>query len=302
MKKKIKFIINPLSGGKNKNSIPGLIYDLMDQEKYDIDLHITTSEENTLAIAIAAKNEKIDAIVAVGGDGTLNNIARFLTGTEIALGIIPMGSGNGFARELHIPMNSSKALELINEFNIKTVDTGSVNNKIFMNVCGIGFDAHVTGLFAGSKTRGLKTYAQLTLKEMRTYKPQTYQLTIDGKKNIQKAFMLVVCNGTQYGNNAYIAPEASFDDGMFNITIVEDFKWFELVSLIPQLFLKKIHEAKNVKTFFGKSIEIMRNEPAFVNIDGESVWMNNELLIDLKPLSLKVIVPTSNFTDKNFNK
>ncbi|MDP1726984.1 MAG: diacylglycerol kinase family lipid kinase [Bacteroidota bacterium] len=291
MKKKIKFIINPLSGGKNKKGIPQIIDRVIDQTIFDIEYSVSESEAETIAIASDGKHKQLDAIIAVGGDGTINNIARHLAGSEIALGIVPMGSGNGFARELGIPLSVQKSLEIINRFNIKKVDTGMVNDQTFINVCGVGFDAHVSSLFAGSRTRGFSNYIRITLKELYAYKSQTYELVIDGKQYTQKAFMLVICNGTQFGNNAYIAPGAIFDDGIFNITIIEEFKFWNALGLISHLFMKNINKDRNVKTYTGKNIQVMRKNAGHVNIDGEPVLLDNNLNIQVNPLSLNIILP-----------
>ncbi len=291
VKKKIKFIINPLSGGKNKQGVPQIIERVIDKTLFEIEYTVSESEAETIAIAADSKNKPLDAIIAIGGDGTINNIARHLVGSEIALGIVPMGSGNGFARELGIPVNAQKSLELINRFNIKKVDTGIVNEQFFINVCGVGFDAHVSSLFAGSRTRGFINYARITLNEMHHYKAQTYELIVDGKQYTQKAFMLVICNGTQFGNNAYIAPEALYDDGMFNITLIEDFKLWDVFGLIGHLFMKNIGKARNVKTFTGRNIQLIRKNAGHVNIDGEPFLLNQNLNININPLSLKMIIP-----------
>lgn len=291
VKKKIKFIINPLSGGKNKKGVPQIIESVIDKSLFEIEYSVSESEVETMAIAADSRKKQLDAIIAIGGDGTINNIAKHLMGSEIALGIVPMGSGNGFARELGIPVNAKKSLELINRFNIKKVDTGLVNEQFFINVCGVGFDAHVSSLFAGSKTRGFLNYARITLNEMNTYQPQIYELIIDGKNYTQKAFMLVVCNGTQFGNNACIAPGAINDDGLFNITVIEDFKLLDAFGLIGHLFLRDIDKARKVKTYTGKNIQLIRKNPGHVNIDGEPVLLNQNLNISVNPLSLNIIIP-----------
>jgi YegS/Rv2252/BmrU family lipid kinase len=165
---------------------------------------------------------KFDVIVAVGGDGTLNNVARYVNQSESALGIVPMGSGNGFERELGISMDIKKSLQTINKWNTINCDTGTVNDTFFINLMGVVFDAHVTGLFASSKTRGLKTYARISLIEFLKYKSHRYSLFIDGEKVEHNAFLLSVCNGSQFGNNAYIAPQAHLDDGCFDISVIEN--------------------------------------------------------------------------------
>lgn len=291
MKKAISFIINPLSGGKNKEHIPKLIKSIIDAYKYDIDIEITTSEEHTLIKASNAIKNKYDAIVAVGGDGTLNNVARYINHSEIVLGIVPMGSGNGFARELGISMDVKKSMQTINNWHIKICDTGIVNDTFFINLIGVGFDAHVTGLFANSKTRGLQTYARISLGEFMKYKSHTYSLFIDGEKMEHNAFLLSVCNGTQFGNNACIAPQAILDDGCFDISLVEKFGVWKTPEMGLRLFNKSIDKMNFVKSYKAKEIVIVREKEDMVNIDGEPVMMGKELRIKNQHKSIKVIVP-----------
>jgi YegS/Rv2252/BmrU family lipid kinase len=291
VKKAISFIINPLSGGKNKEHIPQLIKSIIDADKYDIDIEITTSEEHTLIKASNAIKNKYDAIVAVGGDGTLNNVARYINHSEIVLGIVPMGSGNGFARELGISMDVKKSLQTINNWHIKICDTGIVNDTFFINLIGVGFDAHVTGLFANSKTRGLQTYARISLGEFMKYKSHTYSLFIDGEKMEHNAFLLSVCNGTQFGNNACIAPQAILDDGCFDISLVEKFGVWKTPEMGLRLFNKSIDKMNFVKSYKAKEIVIVREKEDMVNIDGEPVMMGKELRIKNQHKSIKVIVP-----------
>ena len=291
VKKKLKFIINPISGGKTKREIPELISKLIDPHEFEIDYSVTKSEKDTIHIAEAAKEENMDAIIAVGGDGTINKIAQFLVGSNMALGIVPMGSGNGFARELGIPLIAEKALKVINKFNVKTIDTGLINNQVFINVCGLGFDAHVSQLFEGSTTRGLKTYVRITLRELNSYRACNYQINIDDKEYSEDAFMLVICNGTQFGNNAFIAPKAQFDDGLFNITLIKNINWLNAIRLTKNLFLKSLKDSDYAKTYEGKNITIKKIQAGPVNVDGEPVFFEGNINVSLIPLSLKVIVP-----------
>lgn len=291
MKKTISFIINPLSGGKSKDHIPQLIKSTIDTEKYEIDIQITHNENDTLQKVSRAVENKFDAIVAVGGDGTLNNVARFVNHTNILLGIVPMGSGNGFARELGISLDVTKSLQIINTWHHKTVDTGIINDKFFINLIGVGFDAHVTGLFANSQSRGLKTYTRITLSEFMNYNSHDYSIFCDGVQMDHNAFLMSVCNGSQFGNNAFIAPGARLDDGHFDISVVEKFKLWQTPEMGLRLCNKSIHKMSFVKSYKAKEIKIVREKEDMVNIDGEPVMMGKELDIKMQHKSIKVIVP-----------
>jgi diacylglycerol kinase (ATP) len=292
-KKKIRFIINPISGGKTKKDIPTLIERHLAKEKYSYELAYTKTASHAQELCLEAIDLGFDMVVAAGGDGTLNLVASSLVQTNIPLGIIPLGSGNGFARAMNIPLKTANAIHLLNEGIIKKIDTGSANEICFINVCGFGFDAHVSSKFAEAGTRGLKTYAKISLNELRAYKNNTFELHFNGSKRKEKAFILAVCNGPQYGNNAHIAPNAKFDDGSFDITILKEVNWLNAFGITKDLFLGKLNQSKQVETLTCRNIEIIQPEPNWVNIDGEPIWMEKQISIQMKPQSLSIIVPAN---------
>lgn len=291
LKKTISFIINPISGGINKETFPLLIENNIDKNKFDVDIQFTQSANHNLILAEQAVEQKKDIIVAVGGDGTINHVSKYVTGSSSILGMIPMGSGNGLARHLRIPLNHLKAIEAINQLKISTIDTGKANDVFFVNVVGAGFDAHVSGMFATAPTRGFFSYAKITLTEFANYKPHEYKIVIDGETINEKAFIVCIANGSQYGNNAFIAPTADLTDGIFEISLIKPFKNISMPFLGFDLFTKKFNSSKHVKTFRGKKIVIHRPKAEVVNIDGEPIMMEKDLTIEIFPASLKVIVP-----------
>jgi YegS/Rv2252/BmrU family lipid kinase len=292
MKKKIHFIINPKSGGKSKNHIPALIEKYIDKEKFEFKISTCFSETETIQFAKTSIDEQVDYIVAVGGDGTINNIAKNTVDTETILGIIPMGSGNGFARELNLNGSIKRSLEVINRSKTKTVDTGTVNEVFFCNLAGVGFDAHVGGLFSKSNTRGLKTYAKIILNEFSKYGSKKYQLVNSNNENKSiAAFMICVCNGPQFGNNAFIAPNAKLDDGIFDITIVKPFPLWKTPLIAISLFVKGSKDLSFIERINAKEFTIYREQSEMVNIDGEPLIMGKKLDFKINPLSLNVLVP-----------
>ncbi len=291
LRKTALFIINPISGGKNKRNIPALIEKTMDNNLYDIDIQFTESAEHNLELAQNAINRNVDILAAVGGDGTINNIAKYVSGSATSLAIVPLGSGNGLARHLKIPMHTQKALELINKGNIQTIDTGMANNQFFVNVAGIGFDAHVSWLFSTALTRGFISYTKITLKEFANYKPEKVTVIIDGIEMVKDAFILCVANGSQYGNNAFISPDADLSDGLLNISVMKPFNPFHLPIIGTQLFTKQFGNSRYIDVLSGKEIRIVRKEDGYLNIDGEPVKMDKEIDIKIIPKSLKVIIP-----------
>ena len=208
--KNIAFIINPISGAKEaqnaKKKLPKLIMQTLDMEQWLPNIVYTEYAGHATELAYQYARMGFDAVIAVGGDGTVNEVARGLKDTKTALGIIPMGSGNGFARHLNIPMRPQKALEMINHSEPISVDYGLANGKVFVCTCGTGFDAVIADQFAASNKRGFMTYIRNTIAKAFTYKPQTYHIVGDGLDVTQEAFLITFANANQWGNDAKIAP------------------------------------------------------------------------------------------------
>ena len=207
-KKKISFIINPKSGTQSKEQILHLLDEKLDKAKYVQEVIYTEYAGHAVEIAAQKAKENVHAVVAIGGDGTINEIARSLVHTKTALGIIPCGSGNGLARHLQISMEPKKAIEIINEGIIDVIDYGKINEVPFFCTCGVGFDAFVSLKFAKAGRRGPLTYLEKTLLESLKYQPETYELETEDGTLKYKAFLIACGNASQYGNNAYIAPQA----------------------------------------------------------------------------------------------
>jgi diacylglycerol kinase (ATP) len=290
VKKKIAFIINPISGGISKANFPALVDKHINKNTFDFDMYYTQSKEHNKDLAKMCVAQQYDAIIAVGGDGTINNTAKYIAGTDICFGIIPVGSGNGLARHLGLSMNQEIALQAINKFDFIYIDTGFANNEFFINVAGVGFDAHVSWMFANAAKRGFWQYTKITLAEFAKYKTRKYQIEIDGKNISEDAFLVCIANGSQYGNNAYIAPTANINDGIFEVTILKPFKLHQMPQLGARIFNKTIHQSAQVKVLSGKQIFIKREAAEVVNIDGEPVMMDSNIDVKIIPSNLKIIV------------
>jgi lipid kinase, YegS/Rv2252/BmrU family len=298
-KKKILFIVNPISGTQNKKFILSQLQDRIDSNKYEIEVKYTERAGHAEEIAAQAASAGVYCVTAIGGDGTINEIGRSLIHTDTILGIIPCGSGNGLARHLRIPMDSRKAIDIINKGKVSTIDYGKINDKPFFCTCGIGFDAFVSLKFAAAGRRGILTYLEKTLYESLKYKPETYEVESDDTKTRYKAFLIACGNASQYGNNAYIAPQASLQDGLMNVTILEPFTVLDIPSLAFQLFNKTLDQNSRIKTFKSKKIHIHRSHPGVVHYDGDPVMMNEEIDIEIIPKGLLVIAPEKNGKEQN---
>lgn len=284
---KILFIINPISGTVKKSGVQQLIQTYLDTSKFDYS--ITHTEYPLHATEIAKKEaENYKIIVAVGGDGTVHEVGLGLIHTNTILGILPMGSGNGLARHLKIPMSTKKAILNLNTFKSKTIDTVKINDTYFLGAGGIGFDAHISNLFATSKTRGFITYIKISINEFFKYQEQEYQLHIEGNTFNRKAFLITFANSNQYGNNAFIAPNSIIDDGFISIVILKKFSLIYAIPLAIKLFTKKINSSKFVEEIkVKKALIISPNQE--IHLDGEPLLTNREINIEVLPQSLKVI-------------
>ena len=256
-KKNITFIINPISGTQNKDHIPSLIDELLDKTRFDYDVRLTEYRGHAAELTRQCAAEGRDIVVAVGGDGTVNEVARSLTHTQTALGVIPCGSGNGLARHLCLPMDTAKALQIINHCQIEPFDYGVINDLPFFCTCGIGFDAFISLKFAEAGKRGPVTYVENVLKEGLKYRPETYEIVDDSGIHHHKAFLIACANASQYGNNAYIAPGATMRDGMMDVIIMEPFDALEAPQIAADLFMKTLGNNSKIKTFMtGTDIDV----------------------------------------------
>ena len=291
---KILAIINPISGIGGKGKMPALIKSKLDAERFDLEVVFTERPGHATLLAQDAAADGCDIVLAVGGDGTINEVGRALCGTNTALAILPCGSGNGLARHLHIPMNAEKALETLNNGVIDLVDYGTVNNHPFFCTCGVGFDAQVSYKFANEDTRGLVTYIKTTISEYFRYRAQHYRITIDGSTIEEKAFVIACCNAAQYGNNALVAPRASMQDGKIDLTVIHSFNLGEAALLSARLFTSNIDRDRHVSIYRGRDIIIERDDEDVMHIDGDPVMMPEVLHITCHPSAMRVVVPASN--------
>lgn len=299
-KKHITFVVNPISGTQEKEQIVDLINEQLDIEKYTFQIVYTQYAGHAEQIAAQCAQEGHFAVVAIGGDGTVNEVARSLTHTHTALGIIPCGSGNGLARHLQISMQARKALEVINEGVVERIDYGTINRRKFFCTCGVGFDAFVSLKFAEAGKRGLNTYIEQSLNASLNYKPETYKVTVDGNETEEHQAFLIACgNAAQYGNNAYIAPKATLTDGLLDVTILNPFTPLDVPSLALQLFTKTIDQNSHIRTLRCKTINIRREKAGVVHYDGDPVNMGANLKVKIHHAGLQVIVPTDDTKDLN---
>ena len=288
-KKEIVFIVNPISGTHSKDEVPLLIEENLEKDRFDYQICFTEYAGHAAEIAKACAERQTDIVVAVGGDGTVNEVARSLTHSFTALGIIPCGSGNGLARHLCIPLDTKKAIQIINACKIETFDYGMINELPFFCTCGMGFDAFISLKFAEAGKRGPITYVENVLKEGLKYKPETYEVSDDTGKKRYKAFLIACANASQYGNNAYIAPGATMKDGEMDVIIMEPFDALEAPQIAADLFMKTITNNSKIKTFRTKSLQIKRKGPGAIHYDGDPIMTGEEIEVHIEHEGIRIL-------------
>ena len=289
---KILFIINPVAGTKkNIKSLEKLIEKTIDLNQFELHIEYTKYAFHGTEIAEQAVKNKFNVIVAVGGDGTINEISKALINTDTIFAIIPKGSGNGLARYLKIPMNTERALKLINKLNVKKIDTIKINGKYYVNMAGLGFDAHISHLFANYGKRGFLSYAKLVLREFKKYKPEKYIVKSDGNEIETEAFLISLANSSQFGNEAHIAPHAKINDGLVDIVILKKFPLSKSMQIASMIYTKRLHKSKYYQLIRTDKAEITCTNKIKGHIDGEPSHFEQNINVQVLASSLKVLVP-----------
>ncbi len=287
---KITFIINPIAGHKKYKTIEKKIYKYLDQKKFDLNIQYSKKKGDIQKISKTAIDRGANIIIAVGGDGTVNEVSSVLIKSNVKMGVIPIGSGNGLALFLGIPRNIKKAIEKINLNHVKKIDCISVNNLHSINLIGLGFDAYVAKEFARENNRGLIKYIILTFKLLIGYKPQEFTLKFNNKIEKIKAFSLNICNGNQFGNNFIISPTAKVDDGKLRVCIVKPYKWYNFMYILTLFFFNKISFSKFYKSFKTEKLIIEGKSKNLIHLDGESHTINKTVNIIVKSKSINFII------------
>ena len=289
-KLRLRFIVNPHSGVNNKRQVLSSIPKYIDKDKFSYEICLTEYAGHAEELARRAVECNVDAVVAVGGDGTVNEVARALVYSSTALGIIPCGSGNGLARHLNISVDVKKSMDIINSFQIERIDYGMINGHPFFCTCGIGFDAYVSSRFSQSRKRGSKSYVENVLKGFFSYVPETYEVETEEETFVCQAFLMTCANASQYGNNVYIAPHASLCDGMMDVAVIEPFGFNGTVPLVVQLLMRRIDDNKHVRRLKCRKIHIRRSAPGIIHVDGDVVNADKELCVEMIHNGLCVLV------------
>jgi len=293
IKTRIYFIVNPISGIKNRyrDQFKNIVKNSLSAEKFETKIKYTKEAEHATKLAQKAVEEHYDIVVAVGGDGTINEIARVLMNTQTTLGIVPAGSGNGLARYMNLPLDPMKALRIIDQQKIKKIDAFMVNDHFAISIAGVGFDAEVAVEYAKNKGRGFKTYVNAALKQYFGYKPKEYIMYLDDKKIETKAFFISFANSDQFGYGAAVAPGAKISDGKLDVVVVKKLPVWSAPLTAVKLLNGNFHKSRFVENYRAKRIKLIRSNPGPVNIDGEAIEEKEVLNIKTYKKAINLIVP-----------
>jgi len=279
---KALFVVNRRSGVKRRDDVVSTIHKLW---RWEHQIAECGAPEDLDALI----TDRFDVVFAVGGDGTVHQVAKRLIGTSTVLGIVPTGSGNGLARHIGLPLDVRGALNVCGNGRVETIDTARVNGTPFIGTMGVGFDAWIAEAFATRSARGFRTYLRVGFGGFWGYSPQTYELIIDGERRTESALLIAIANASQYGNNARIAPMASLQDGVLDVVIVSR-RSFRAAA---RLFAGKLRGAPGVTMLRARHVEIRRPQSGAAHLDGEPVTLPESLTIDIVPRSLRVLIPDS---------
>jgi len=288
----IRLVVNPASGTTAKYRIARYVDRRLSDMGYDVGMVVTEGPGHATALAREAAELGYYAVVACGGDGTVNEVASALCGSRTALGIIPAGSGNGLARHLGIPVDIDRSLRVIAENNIIAADCGTANGRPFFCTFGVGFDAAVSERFARQRRRGLTMYLKSAIDEYISYSPEEYEIDVNGNTIVERAFLVVACNASQYGNNAFIAPGASITDGLLDLTIVHACNPVRQALVGVDLMTGFIGKNALIDTVRVSSATIRRHRAGAAHIDGDPISMPERIDIECRRLTLRVFAPT----------
>ena len=283
---KIRFIINPISGTGKQKGIEDVIKRYL---VFSYDIVYTKKCGDATILSKKAIKDKKDIVIAVGGDGTVSECSKALIGSNVAIGVIPCGSGNGFAYHIGMKRDIKKAILQLNISTLKTIDSCTANDERFVNVSGIGFDSHIANLFANNKKRGFFNYLKLIIKEL-SYQPEYYKIEYNNTKKEVKAYLIAFANTSQYGNDFEISPFAKLDDGLINFVIVKAFSKWKIPFFLLKVAKGNVHLSKNVEIITSKEMSI-ESKNRLVHLDGEPKELKSPIVVKVIPQTLKIFSP-----------
>ncbi len=289
--KRISFIVNPKAGTNLQKHIRESVEKYLNHDQFEYGFKFTEHAGHARELALEALAEGYDIVTAVGGDGSINEVASALIGTKAILGIIPAGSGNGLAMHLGYGRDVEGAVRKLNTAQEKTIDVGLMNGQPFINLAGIGFDGLVSNMMKGSNWRGFIPYFLKSVEAGLKYTPSLCTIEMDDRVLTEKCFAITIANGPMYGYNFQIAPDARMDDGLFEVVILKDAPRWQYFAAVPATLIGKIYDAGFVEHFTTKRVRISTEGTNYTHLDGEGLVLEGDLTFEMKPKSLHILVP-----------
>jgi YegS/Rv2252/BmrU family lipid kinase len=291
--RRIVFIVNPKAGTQIQKHIRSSVEKHLDHKRFEYGIWLTEQEGHAADLARKAQAEGYEIVVAVGGDGSINEVASALMGSETILGIVPAGSGNGLAMHLGYGRDMDSAVKKLNTAESKTIDCGLMNGAPFVNIAGVGFDGLVSNMMRGSHWRGFIPYFLKSVEAGLSYTPRDCQIELDGKAIERKCFAVSIANGPMYGYNFQIAPDALLDDGLLEVVVLNEAPRWQYFAAIPSMLNNKIYDAEFVEHFTAKTVKISAEGENFVHLDGEGMVLHGDITFSVRPQALHILVPKS---------
>ncbi|MFZ5971931.1 MAG: diacylglycerol/lipid kinase family protein [Bacteroidota bacterium] len=289
--KKVLFIINKFSGAGFRESLEGRIIDYCARQGWECTLEFTRQRGHAVELAQQGVAEQVSLVVATGGDGTVNEVARGMVNTHIPMAILPKGSGNGLARHLGLPVSFQQALQQLHLLQPRAIDTMQVNGHLSINVSGIGFDGHIANLFGNDGRRGLANYTRLTLREFVRFQEFESEITLVDCVIQSRQFLIALANSSQFGNNARIAPLASVCDQQFDLSLVKKVPLHHALGFARNMFAGRLDRSRFVTLHKATKATIRLQRPMAFHVDGEPLPAASQFEVQVNPLSLLVCVP-----------
>ena len=284
----ILFVVNPISGGRDKKEYQDAIEKYFAPLPQSIELLLLDDKNNAQYLQRQIEKFKPQIVVAVGGDGTVSMVAKKLLGTDMILGILPAGSANGMARELNIPENIEEALKIIENGKVKRADAININNQVCLHLSDIGLNARLVKYFEEGNMRGKLGYAKVALKVL--FNTQDIRVIIKTKDGVIKrnAFMVVLANASKYGTGAVINPTGDLYDGLFEVVII---KHIGIGTLLKRWITPKTLDPEKIEVLRAESVRIYTNRKVHFQVDGEYVGKVKEVFAQILPAQLNILVP-----------
>lgn len=289
--KKIRFIANPLSGPNRRRNLPALIRENLDHAQFEYELCYTEHAGHAIKLAKEGVESGCDIIVACGGDGSVNEISSQLVDTDVVLGVLPCGSGNGFATHLGIGRNVKKAIQFLNTGEVMAIDSCTMNDRPFINLAGVGFDAMVARRLHRNRVRGMIGYMISSLRETVNFRMQPFKIQIDGITYQRNCLLVEVANAPVYGYGFSIVPQAKPNDGKLEILIVNAAPKWRYLAESWRFLNRSFHRSPLVECFSGTEVLVTPGQPTAVHLDGEGYKLNRSARFKIRPRSLKVLCP-----------